>query len=187
MTEHLFDTQETKQLRNGSLTWLARSSIIFLYLGAIVGANLLATYLGPKIIVFNALVFISLDLSSRDRLHEAWKGRGLPLKMGILIGAGSLLSWILNREAGSIASASFFSFMAAAIADSVVYSLLGSRGYLVKVNGSNIAGALVDSILFPWLAYGGVMIGVSAGLFIAKVGGGFFWALILQRLKARRD
>ena len=155
---------------------------IGLYLVAIVLANLVIAWMGPSATIWVAFLFIGLDLTARDHLHDAWKGRGLVWKMGLLIGAGSVLSWVLNRDAGQIAMASFVAFACAGLADAIVYHLLGDRARLLKINGSNVVSAGVDSLVFPALAFGFPLLwGVMLGQFAAKVGGGFIWSLILHR------
>lgn len=155
-----------------------------MYLVAIVAANLLVAQFGPSIAVVNAFLFIGLDLTSRDYLHEAWHRRGLVWKMTLLIGAGSVLSYVLNRAAGQIAIASFVAFACAGIADAVVYHLLGDKAKMLKVNGSNVVSAAVDSAIFPALAFGfPLLFGVMLGQFMAKVGGGFVWSLILRKFQ----
>lgn len=155
-------------------------SYVFLYLFAIIAANLSVAHFGPSSTIINAFLFIGLDLTSRDKLHEAWHGRGLVWKMGVLIAVGSLLSWVLNRNAGQIALASFIAFACAATVDTLIYHLLHERNYLVKVNGSNIFSAAADSIIFPTLAFGTFMPWIVLGQFAAKVGGGFIWSLVLK-------
>lgn len=155
--------------------------VVGMYLVAIVAANLLVATFGPSVSILNAFLFIGLDLSARDRLHDAWRGNGLVWKMGALITAGGLLSFVLNRDAGPIAVASTVAFAAAAAVDAGVYHLLRKRNFLVRANGSNIPGAAVDSIIFPTLAFGGIMPLVTLGQFVAKVAGGFVWSLILRK------
>lgn len=154
---------------------------IALYLIAIIGANLSTAYFGPSASVLNAFLFIGLDLTGRDKLHEAWQGRHLWLKMLALITAGSLLSYLLNRNAGPIAIASFAAFIGAGLADTAVYTLLGHHSRFLKINGSNTVAAAVDSLLFPILAFGfPPMWGIILGQFLAKTLGGFLWSLILD-------
>jgi len=155
---------------------------VVMYLVAIIAANLLVAQFGPSVVVINAFVFIGLDLTARDHLHDAWKRRHLWPKMAVLIGAGSLLSWLLNRNAGPIALASFVAFGCAGIVDAVVYHLLGDRSRMLRINGSNVVSAAVDSIVFPTLAFGVFMPLVTLGQFAAKVAGGFVWSLVLARL-----
>lgn len=154
--------------------------LIGMYLAAIVAANLSITAFGPSMAIVNAFIFIALDLTSRDRLHEAWQGRWLWLKMALLIASGSVLSYLLNANAGPIALASFVAFAAAALSDTLVYTVLHDRAYLVKVNGSNVVSAAIDSIVFPVLAFGGFPILIIVGQFVAKTVGGALWAYLLQ-------
>lgn len=154
---------------------------IAMYLSAIVLANLAITYFGPSAAIWVAFLFIGLDLTARDRLHEAWHKNGLIWKMGALIAVGSLISWLLNRNAGMIAVASFSAFALAAIVDTAIYQLLHNRTYLVKVNGSNLVSAAVDSLVFPTIAFGGFLPLVTFGQFAAKVVGGAIWAWVLKR------
>lgn len=162
--------------------WLSQASFVLLYLGAIVAANLVIAWLGKWVSVVNAMLFIGLDLVARDRLHEAWHGRGLVWKMGALIAAGSVLSWVLNRNAGMIAVASFVAFALAAVTDALVYAAARRRGWswLRRSNGSNIASAAVDSLVFPWIAFGGFQPLVTVLQFVAKVIGGAAWAWVLR-------
>lgn len=97
---------------------------VALYLIAIVAANLSVAYFGAGAAIINAFLFIGLDITMRDALHEQWQGRYLGLKMGAPILAGSVLSWGLNRAAGPTALASFVAFAAAGAADSVAYWLM---------------------------------------------------------------
>lgn len=155
--------------------------LVIIYLGAIVTANLLVATFGPSISIANAFLFIGLDLTCRDRLHEAWHGRGLWWKMALLIGAGSLLSWLVDGAAGPIALASCASFAASASVDALCYHLLRDRAYLVKVNGSNVVSAAVDSVVFPALAFGWPLLWlIVIGQFVAKVAGGAIWSLVLR-------
>lgn len=153
---------------------------VVMYLVAIVLANLTVAAFGPQMVIFNAFLFIGLDLTARDRLHDAWRGNRLFVKMAALIAAGSLLSWILNRNAGQIALASFVAFAAAATVDAIVYHVLGRYPRWLRINGSNIPSALVDSVIFPTLAFGQLLIPIVLGQFVAKTLGGLVWSLILS-------
>ena len=82
---------------------------VFLYLAAIIIANLSIVYFGPSVAILTAFLFIGLDLTTRDYLHEQWAGQQLWLKMFALIATGSILSWMLNYNAGTVALASFVS------------------------------------------------------------------------------
>lgn len=156
-------------------------TLIGLYLAAIVAANLLVAAFGPAVSIGCAFLFIGLDLTSRDRLHEAWHGRGLTSKMGMLIATGSCLSYAVNPASGPIALASFVAFAASATVDALSYHALRQRAYLVKVNGSNIVSAAVDSVLFPWIAFHAFLPWIILGQFVAKVLGGLAWSVLLAR------
>ena len=58
---------------------------VYIYLAAIVVANISLLSFGPVASIFNAFILIGLDLSLRDKLHDEWKGRHLWWKMLALI------------------------------------------------------------------------------------------------------
>lgn len=154
--------------------------LVGMYLAAIVCANLSVATFGPGVTVVNAFLFIALDLTARDRLHAAWQHTGLLWKMACLIAAGSLLSYLLSAGAGRVALASFVAFAVSAALDTLCYQLLRDKAYLVKVNGSNLASALADSLIFPTLAFGALLPWIVLGQFAAKVIGGAIWAWVLR-------
>ncbi len=155
---------------------------VFVYLIAIVVANLSVAYFGPQATIVNAFLLIGLDLSTRDKLHELWHGDRLWLRMFGLILAGSVITVILNFGAWQIALASTVAFSAAALVDALTYQGLYQRHKLVKMNGSNVLSAAVDSVLFPAIAFGfPLMWPIMLGQFAAKVLGGGLWSLILFR------
>lgn len=151
-----------------------------MYLLAIVLANLLVAQFGKISVLWVGFLFIGFDLTARDKLHEAWNGDRLIVKMGLLIASGSILSWFINRNAGLIAIASFTAFGSAAIVDTLVYQLLHKQDYLLKVNGSNIVSAMVDSLVFPTIAFGGFLPSVTLGQFAVKVLGGMVWVWLIS-------
>ena len=152
-----------------------------IYIAALVLANLLVAWLGPWFSAINAFVLIGLDLSLRDKLHEQWQNDKLILKMGGLIVVASVVSYLLNPAAGVIALASFVAFAIAMIADTIVYHLLREKSWMIRSNGSNVAGAAVDSITFPTIAFGGFMPEIVAFQFCAKVFGGSIWSYWLKK------
>lgn len=157
------------------------SRLVMIYLLAIAAANLLVSHLGPAIAILNAVCFIGLDLSTRDQLHEQWGGRWLWPRMLALIVTGGALSLLLGGS-GRVALASCVAFIAAGSVDTLVYLALGGRARRIKVNGSNLAAAMVDSILFPLLAFGWpISWPIVLGQLGAKVLGGAGWALLLEQ------
>jgi hypothetical protein len=155
--------------------------LVLVYLVAIVAANLSVAYFGPSSVIINAFVFIGLDLTTRDGLHEMWQGRSFILKMGGLIACGSLITVILNWGALQIAIASMVAFAGAAIVDTIVYSLLHDKAKIFKSNGSNLFSSATDSILFPSIAFGSFMPAIILGQFAAKFVGGFLWSLLFHK------
>jgi uncharacterized PurR-regulated membrane protein YhhQ (DUF165 family) len=153
-----------------------------IYIAALVVANLLVAWLGPWFSPINAFVLIGLDLSLRDKLHEQWQNNRLLLKMGGLIAAASVISYLLNPAAGAIALASLVAFALAMIADTIVYQFLRKKSWMIRSNGSNVAGAAVDSITFPTIAFGGLMPEIVALQFIAKLFGGGIWSFLLTKI-----
>jgi hypothetical protein len=153
--------------------------LIALYLGVIVTANLSVATFGPDAVIVNAFVLISCDLVARDRLHELWHNKGLIWKMGALIATGSAISYLLNAGAGRIALASFAAFALASVVDTLVFSWLRGKGWLVRSNSSNVASAAIDSVVFPVLAFGAFLPWIILGQFAAKVLGGFIWSVVL--------
>lgn len=156
-------------------------------MSAIIIANLLTAKYGIAISIFNSFWLIGLDLSTRDKLHELWGKRGLVWKMGLLIFVGSTISWILNKDAGNIAKASFLAFASASAIDALIYHFLKGKPYLLKSNGSNVFGSLADSFVFPTVAFGGIMLDVTLAQFIAKIAGGALWSGIIYILTRNKS
>jgi hypothetical protein len=152
-----------------------------IYIAALVAANLLVAWLGVWFSLVNAFVLIGLDLSLRDKLHDLWEGDKLAIKMGGLIATASIVSYAINPATGMIAFASLAAFSLSMVADTLVYRYLKDKEWMIRVNGSNIAGSAVDSVVFPTIAFGGLMLEIVALQFIAKVGGGYIWSRIFKR------
>lgn len=91
----------------------------------------------------------------------------------------------MNRSALLIGTANVTAFVTAAIADTIIYSLLFKQKFLIKANGSNLGAALVDSVLFPTIAFGAFMPLIVLGQFLAKVLGGLLWSVVLERVRAK--
>jgi hypothetical protein len=161
--------------------------LIALYLLAIVAANLLVVAFGPSVVIATSFILIAFDLAARDALHDAWRGRQLWPRMVTLIGAGSLLSWLLNINAGPVALASFLAFALSGAADALTYHLLRDRPRLTRMNGSNVVSGLIDSVVFLSLlaTFGGLPWGAVPVLVLgqwgAKMAGGALWSVVLTR------
>ena len=73
-------------------------------------------------------------------------------------------------------------FLAAGVGGSLVYAGLRKKHFMIRANGSNVAGSAIDSIVFPTLAFGVFMPEIVLGQFVGKFVGGFLWSLVLQNL-----
>jgi uncharacterized PurR-regulated membrane protein YhhQ (DUF165 family) len=154
------------------------TAVVGLYILAIVAANVTVSMFGPSVSIINAFLFIGLNLTARDRLHDAWQGQHLTRNMFLLIALGAVISAAFG--AGQIALASFVAFAASEGVDAITYHLARNKEKLVQVNGSNVLSAAVDSLVFPLLAFGLPLLwGIVIGQFVAKVAGGVLWSLFL--------
>jgi len=148
------------------------------YAVAMTLANLLVATFGPAISPINAFFLIGLDLTLRDWLHvrlKTWQMGGL------IIGTG-LITYLLNPASGMIAVASAVSFLVASVVDWAVF-VKATGSWIKRANVSNTAGAAVDSLLFPTIAFGVLMPEIIALQFIAKVSGGAVWSFLLQKFQ----
>lgn len=155
--------------------------LIAIYIAAMVMANLLVWWLGPWFSPINAFFLIGLDLTMRDVMHE----RLTRVQIAAVVVAGGAITWLVNPAARNIAIASATAFVLAAMVDWFVYSLLRGRPWLVRTNLSNVAGAAVDSVVFPTLAFGVFLPAIIAMQFAAKIGGGALWAFVMRPLVAK--
>jgi uncharacterized PurR-regulated membrane protein YhhQ (DUF165 family) len=154
------------------------ATAVLVYATAMILANLSVATFGPSVTPVNAFVLIGLDLTMRDWLHVRIK----PWQMAALIALTGLLTYALNPAAGKIAVASACAFSAAALVDWATFTRL--RGsWMYRANGSNVAGAAVDSLIFPTLAFGALMPQIVLAQFLAKIAGGAIWTWIFNRSK----
>ena len=150
---------------------------VFVYAAAMTLANISVATWGPWVSPINAFVLIGLDLALRDWLHVRMKS----WQMGALIASTGFLTYALNPAAVMIAVASAISFSASALVDWATFTRL--RGsWLFRANGSNVAGAAVDSIVFPTLAFGVLMPQIVVLQFVAKVVGAAIWSLLIHKV-----
>ena len=151
---------------------------LIIYAVAMTLANLLVATFGPSISPINAFFLIGLDLTLRDWLHVRLK----TWQMGCLIVGTGGLTYLLNPAAGMIAVASAVAFLVAALVDWTVF-VKATGSWIKRANVSNTAGAAVDSLLFPTIAFGVLMPEIIALQFIAKVSGGAVWSFLLLKFQ----
>lgn len=132
-----------------------------------VGFGLMA----PSGVLLIGLAFVLRDLVHR-LLGPAWA------VAAIIVGAA--LSYAVAPPA--LALASGLSFLLAEAVDFAVYAPLAKRRFLLAVAASSIAGIVVDSALFLWVAFGSL--GYLDGQIVGKL-----WALVaaLPVVAALRD
>jgi len=155
-------------------------SAVVVYAVAMTAANLSVAAFGPWVSPINAFFLIGLDLALRDWLHVRLHVRLRAWQMLTLIACTGALTYLLNPAAGTIAVASAVAFTSAALVDWAVFARL-SGSWLRRSNGSNVAAAAVDSLLFPTIAFGVLLPHIVALQFIAKVCGGAAWAWLIRR------
>lgn len=120
------------------------------FLACILAANYVTTEYG-MVWVFGLTATAGTYLAGttfviRDSLQDA---AGKWAVLGLIV-AGAVLSFAIS--APFIALASGIAFLASETADLAVYTPLRDRGYLRAAVASNIVGAVVDTVLFLWIA-----------------------------------
>jgi queuosine precursor transporter len=150
-------------------------------LGVVASVALLATVVGANwmlgtfgvVTVFGAampagVLFAGLAFGVRDVIHETVGA----LWVIAAIAAGSVLSYVISDGASipggvlSIALASAVAFAVSEALDLAVYAPLRKRQWVRAVVASNIFGAVADSLLFLWLAFGSIAF--AAGQVVGK-------------------
>lgn len=91
--------------------------------------------------------FAGLSFTFRDFTHEALGRRACFAAIAL----GAVLSYFLDAR---FAAASGLAFGLSEIADLLVYERIRARSWAASVAVSNTVGAVVDSALFLWLAFG---------------------------------
>lgn len=151
--------------------------VFAIYIAAMTVANLTVAAFGPAVTPINAFVFIGLDLALRN-----WLALKLDkVQMLALIAGAALISYAANPASGQIALASFIAFSASALVDWATFNTVRGQ-WFVRCMGGVTAGALVDSIVFPTLAFGAILPSIVAMQFAAKVLGGAMWAALIVRV-----
>lgn len=114
-----------------------------------------------------AALVVGTAFLARDYLHRTW---GVPICLAA-IAAGTALSFLLADP--TIALASGAAFAVSETADLTVLARLRKRGWSRAVAASNVVAALLDSLVFLWLAFGDLTF--LAGQMAAKLVVTVFW------------
>jgi len=147
-----------------------------LYALAIIAANLLVLKFGPSITPINAFFLIGLDLALRNWLNLRMR----PFAMGGLIFGTGLLTWAVNPAAQNIAIASAVAFTCAALVDWLAFRAAAGCTWMQRNVAGSMSGAIVDSLIFPTLAFGAFLPSIVVLQFVAKVAGASMWAYLMR-------
>lgn len=123
------------------------------YILSIVAANLAIIHVGLVPVGFGLLApagvyFAGLSFWLRDMVQEE-VGK---LQAVTAIGVGAAGSLVLTSADLAIASGA--AFLLSELLDMAVYTPLARRHWMGAVVASNVAGSVVDSAVFLWLAFG---------------------------------
>jgi uncharacterized PurR-regulated membrane protein YhhQ (DUF165 family) len=146
---------ETRRLREGAV-------FLLLFALTIPAANWLIGHAGtvclrdgpclipvaPGLMAPSGVTMIGIALVLRDLVQRRL---GVGVAVGAII-AGSLISALLAPP--SLVLASAVAFLLSEFADLAVYTPLARRRLVAAVVASGMAGLVVDSVVFLWLAFG---------------------------------
>lgn len=143
------------------------------FLATIIGANYALDRWGIVGVGFGltagaGVYFAGLSFGLRDALHEATG----PWVVIAAVIAGAALSWLIEDDVAipgghaPIAVASGAAFLLSEFCDLAVYQPLRERQWSIAVIASNLVGAVVDTALFLWLAFGSL--DLMAGQILGK-------------------
>jgi len=153
------------------------SLLIVAYVLAVTVTTAISGALGPLASVIDS-VGIGLVIVVRNELHDCW-GKDAWRWLPVLILMGTAGSLAANAAHPRVALASGVAFLMA----NVAASLLWTRSRTLAV----IAFAVVDSFVFPPVAFGAFVWWVVGGQIAAKIAGAAAWTLVLRSCtRARR-
>lgn len=150
--------------------------LITLYASAIIAANLLVVQFGASITPINAFFLIGLDLALRNYIALSLKTWQMVL---MIVGTGAV-SYLVNPTTGMIAVASVVAFTLAALADWATFNTVTGKWMKRNLAGNSV-GALVDSVIFPTIAFGSLMPMIVMTQFVAKIAGGTTWGYVINK------
>jgi uncharacterized PurR-regulated membrane protein YhhQ (DUF165 family) len=141
---------------------VTRLSLFALFVGTVIGANWALNHYGiitilPGLQAPAGVLFAGAAFGLRDALHE----QGGRLWVLTAIAVGAVVSYVIEDAVTlpdgvvPIAVASATAFAVSELADFAAYEPVARNwGWSFAVALSNTVGAVVDSLLFLWLAFG---------------------------------
>lgn len=170
--------------RRTALGWTAAVGFVACVLGANWFVEHVGTQIGPDgphtlPVGFgerapSGFVWVGVSLTLRDLVQRLLGAR---FTVGAIV-VGAALSMALNVDA-ALALASGATFLLAEMLDLGVYTPLQERSLGAAALASNVVGAVVDSVLFLWLAFGWSAVGDFA---VWQALGKLEWSLIFLPL-----
>lgn len=154
------------------------------FLATILAANYATTHyglipVGLGLAATAGTYLAGLTFVLRDSLQDT-AGKRAAVAVIVL---GAVLSFAIADP--FIALASAVAFLCAELADLGVYTPLRRRGYVRAALASNVVGALVDTLLFLWIAGFGIAGAVVAGQMVGKLTVTALAVLIVLAFRAR--
>ena len=142
--------------------WAMRFICLIAFLATVPAANWMIGHVGtechgpvclipvwPGIMAPSGVLMIGAALVLRDVIH---KQLGAKWTLGSII-VGASISALISP---AIAIASGVAFLLSELADMAVYAPLYERHKISAVLLSGVAGSIVDSLLFLWIAFGSI-------------------------------
>lgn len=133
----------------------------------------------PGLMAPSGVLVIGLALVLRDAVQQ---NMGRAWAAGAIV-VGAAISYLVATP--FLALASFSAFLLAEAADMAVYTPLRERGQIaLAVMASGVAGSIVDSVVFLWLAFGSL--DYMAGQVVGKLWMSVIAALLILSLSRKR-
>lgn len=153
------------------------------YIATVVVANLASAQWPPlvtgSLLVPAGTLFAGATFTLRDLLHDAVHLPGVVAA----IASGAGLSWLVASPRVAVASA--VAFAVSELLDTIIYARISPCSRLRAIVRSNVAGLLVDSVLFVPLAFGSVA--AIPGQILGKTIATGLTITVLLTVRARRQ
>jgi uncharacterized PurR-regulated membrane protein YhhQ (DUF165 family) len=158
-------------------------SMIALYVACVVGANWLAEHVGAVGVGFGLHAAAAVYVAGPVLVVRDLVQRLAGLRPSLLaVAVGTALSYLVAGPA--IATASAVSFAVSEILDAVVYTvIIRRRGVALAILCSGIVGVVVDSVLFPAIAFASLTL--TPGHMLGKAYGVLAGAIVTAAARRR--
>lgn len=146
---------------------------MILYVLCVILADVLAARwivpIGFGLIVPAGVFMVAPIFTLRDDIHKKYGAKTIL----ILIFVASIISYIIsvlssNQLLGKITIASVVAFLVSEYADTIIFHITRKQMWMQRVIKSNLVSALLDSLIFIWIAFGFVL-PLILGQYIVKM------------------